>query len=279
MTAPVFLAVLGAALLHAVWNALIKVRRDRFTAITLMTIGIGATALLFLPFVAVPPAAVWPFILISSGAQNGYRLFLAKAYEAGDLSQTYALARGTAPLVVALAGIALIGEVPTPLAAGGILLLSCGTLAMSLRGGAGTVRNRAVGYALLTSLFIAGYTLADGHGARLAADALGYTAWLFATDAAILFVAVLSTRGPGVLRIPLREWAVTLLAGVMGAASYAIAVWAMTRAPVASVAALRETAILFAVGISVVFLKEALTAWRIVAALLIVAGMASLRLG
>lgn len=279
MTASVFLAVLGAALMHAVWNALIKVRLDPFTAITLMTLGIGVVALCFLPFVAMPEASVWPFILLSIGTQNGYRIFLSKAYAAGDLSLTYALARGTAPVLVALAGVAFLHEVPSALSGAGILLLCMGTLAMSLRGSKGALANRAVVFALVASAFIAGYTLADGHGARLATDALSYLAWLFATDACLLAAICLVVRGPAMFRASLREWGVTLLAGVMAATSYGIAVWAMTKAPVAAVAALRETAILFAVAISVVFLREAITAWRLAAALLIVAGMVALRLG
>ena len=91
--------------MHATWNALIKVRLDRFLAISFMTLGMGAGSVLLTPFVAIPERHVWPFILVSIIMQNGYRLFLSKAYEAGDLAQTYALARGTAPLLVALIGV------------------------------------------------------------------------------------------------------------------------------------------------------------------------------
>lgn len=279
MTPTIFLAVLGAAVMHAAWNALIKIRLDPFTAITLMTLGIGATSLLFLPFVAMPGKAVWPFILLSIGMQNGYRVFLTKAYAAGDLAQTFALARGASPLVVALIGFVALSEAVSPRAGTGILLLCGGVLLMALRGGGRGVANRAVLFALVTSLFIAGYTLADGHGARLAASVLGYGAWMFATDSTILLAACLLFRGPGMLRLPAREWGITLLAGLMGGGSYMIAVWAMTKAPVAVVAALRETSILFAMLISVVFLGEKLTIWRAVAALLIGTGTVLLRLG
>ena len=279
MTPSIFLAVLGAAVMHAAWNALIKIRLDPFTAITLMTLGIGATSLLFLPFVAMPEKEVWPFILLSIGMQNGYRLFLAKAYAAGELAQSYALARGSSPLVVTLIGFAALDESLSSRAGTGILLLCSGVLLMALRGGGRGVATCAVPFALLTSVFIAGYTLADGHGARLAPSVLGYGAWMFATDSLILLAACLLSRGPAMLRVPAREWGTTLLAGLMAGGSYMIAVWAMTKAPVAVVAALRETAILFAMLISVVFLRERLTPWRVAAGLLIVSGTVLLRLG
>ncbi|TKB23771.1 MAG: EamA family transporter, partial [Mesorhizobium sp.] len=130
-----FLAVLSAAAMHAIWNALVKVHLDRFLSITLMTLGMGAAALLALPFVEVPKAEVWPFILASVFFHMGYRTFLIGAYKAGDFAQTYPLARGTAPLLSALGGIVLLGEIPAPLSIFGIVLLSAGTLVMSFRGG------------------------------------------------------------------------------------------------------------------------------------------------
>ncbi|TIM20071.1 MAG: EamA family transporter, partial [Mesorhizobium sp.] len=158
---------------HAIWNALVKVHLDRFLSITLMTLGMGAVALLALPFVEVPKSEVWPYIIASVIFHMGYRTFLIGAYKAGDFAQTYPLARGTAPLLAALGGMVVVAEVPAPLAILGILLLSAGTLVLSFRGGAHLERLnlRAVGFALGTSIFIASYTLSDGSGARLAATA------------------------------------------------------------------------------------------------------------
>ncbi len=279
MSLAVFSAVLGAALMHATWNALIKLRLDPFLAISLMTMSMGVGSLCLTLLVAMPEPHVWPFLLLSIAMQNGYRLFLSKAYEAGDLAQTYALARGTAPLLVTLGGVILLGEVPSPIAGAGIVLLCMGTLFMSLRGGVGRVERRAVGFALLTSTFIAGYTLADGSGSRLTADMVGYLAWMFVVDGVWTACLCLMLRGQAVLAISFREWVVAGCAGVLSALSYGTAVWAMRHAPVASVAALRETSILFAMGIAVFWLKERMTLWRGLAALLIVAGMAALRLG
>src|SRR5690606_26418037 len=204
-----------------------------------------------------------------------YRSFLIRAYEHGDLSQAYPLARGTAPLITALGGIFVLSEVPSSLSMAGILLLSLGTLLMSLRGGSmATLNPSAVGYALMTSLCIAGYTLTDGSGVRAAAPAASYATWLFGCDGLCAMAIGFFYRGPGLLAASARAWASRIRAG-----AYAIAMSAMTRAPVASVASLRETSILFAMLISVLALGEKMTRWRAAAALSIILGVVALRMG
>jgi len=281
MTPFVFMAVLAAAAMHAIWNALVKVHLDRFMSITLMTLGMGVAALVCLPFVEVPKAEVWPYIIASVIFHMGYRTFLIGAYQAGDFAQTYPLARGTAPLLSALGGIFLVAEIPAPTAIVGIVLLCAGTLVMSFRGGTHLekLNLRAVGYALGTSIFIASYTLSDGSGARMAETASSYAAWLFVCDAAWALVLCVIFRGPGSLPVLARDWKTGLFTGVLSGAAYWIAMWAMTKAPIASVAALRETSILFAMMISVFALGEKMTGWRGAAALSIVAGVIALRMG
>lgn len=281
MTPLVFTAVLAAALMHASWNALIKVRADRFASISLTSLGMTCTALPVLPFVAVPSATVWPWIMTSLMCHVGYRLFLIRAYEVGDLAQTYPLARGTAPLITTVGGIVLVAEFPGPVAVAGIVLLSAGTFLMSLRGGGhlGRLNGAAVGYALTTSLFIAGYTLADGIGARAAETAVAYAAWLFFCDGICAMAIGFFYRGRRMLTTLGAEWKMGMLTGFLSAAAYAIVMWAMTRAPIASVASLRETSILFAMAISVFALGEKMTAWRSAAAFSILAGMIALRFG
>jgi drug/metabolite transporter (DMT)-like permease len=240
----------------------------------------GVVALPALPFVTLPGALGWLLIAASVALHIGYRLFLVKAYASGDLAQTYPLARGAAPLLTTLGGIVLIREIPDSLAILGILLLSAGTLLMSMRGGNGlTVERRAIGFAFITSLFVAAYTLTDGMGARSSDGAASYAAWLFVTDAIVTGGVMLFMRGRGIVATMLPEWRTGLITGALAAGAYWIAVWAMTQAPIASVAALRETSILFAMAISVFSLGEAVTRWRVVAALLIVAGIIALKLG
>ncbi len=281
MTPFVFMAVLAAAAMHAIWNALVKVHLDRFMSITLMTLGMGVAALVCLPFVEVPKAEVWPYIIASVIFHMGYRTFLIGAYQAGDFAQTYPLARGTAPLITAIGGVFVLSEVPSGLAIVGILLLSLGTLLMSLRGGGhlATLNRAAVGYALTTSLCIACYTLADGSGVRLASTAASYAAWLFVCDGLCAIAIGFFYRGRKLLTATGGEWASGIVAGVLSSAAYAITMWAMTKAPVASVASLRETSILFAMLISVLALGEKMTGWRGAAALSIVFGVIALRMG
>lgn len=281
MSLTVFLAVLAAALAHASWNAMVKVRLDRFASMTLMFVGMGAFALPVVFLVPVPQGITWVLILASITAHTGYRWFLVKAYETGDLAQAYPLARGTAPLLTTLGGVVLLAEIPAPLTIVGIALLSLGTLSMSFRGGdpAAGVSPRAVVYALITSLFVASYTLADGAGARSAASATSYIAWLYVLDAVWCVAFALALRGPRIVSAMAPEWKTGALTGSLAAGSYWIAAWAFTQAPIAAVAALRESSILFAMLISVIVLREAVTGWRIVAALFIVAGVVALRIG
>lgn len=280
MSATVFLAVLAAALMHALWNVLLKVRIDRFASISLMSFGMALVAAPLVPFVAFPQGTTWGWIALSLVFHTGYKYFLVRAYDTGDLAQAYPLARGTAPLLTTLGGFLLLREVPGAIALAGILLLSAGTFLMSLRGGAiATMAGRAVFYALLTSVFIAGYTLSDGSGARSADTATSYAVWLFICEGVWSMIFCVWLRGARVLRVMLPEWKVGLFAGLLSALAYWIAMWAMTRAPIATVAALRESSILFAMILSVAVLGEAMTRWRIAAALLIVGGVIALRLG
>jgi len=277
MSAFVFFAVLAAAAMHAGWNAVIKIRLDRFASISLMTLATAVVSLPVLPFVAFPSAETWSWIGASLVFHTGYKYFLTRAYDSGDLAQAYPLARGSAPLLTTIGAIVLFREMPE--AVGGIVLLSAGTFLMSLRGGSiDGLRSRAVFYALVTSLFITGYTLTDGMGARSADTALSYAAWLYIGDGIWSSIFCILLRGPGIVRVVLPEWKSALGAGFLSAAAYAIAMWAMTKAPIAVVAALRETSILFAMMLSVLMIGETLTRWRVAAALLIVGGVAALRL-
>ncbi len=280
MSASVFLAVLAAAAMHATWNAMIKVRLDPFISIQLMSVGMGVASVPLIPFVGLPewPSAGWA-VLSAVVLHTGYKFYLTKAYEAGDLAQAYPLARGTAPLIVMGAGIALLGEKPTTLVLTGILLLSAGTFLMSLRGSVGSFAGRAVGFALVTSVFIAGYTLIDGVGGRSAPNPLNYAVWLYIIDAIWSLLFTVAVRGRGSLRLMLPEWKIGIVAGMLSATAYAIAIWAATKAPVAMVAALRETSILFAMILSVWMVGEKVTRWRVAAALCIVSGVVALRLG
>ena len=281
MTLALFSLVLASAAMHATWNALIKTRSDRFASISLTTLGASIVVLPILPFVDFPSIEVWIWIAASVIIHAGYRLFLVKTYDVGDFAQFYPLARGIAPLITTVGAIIFIGEVPEGLTVLGIVVLSFGALLMSLRGSSDLSKfnRRAVGFALLTSMLIAGYTLTDGYGVRLANTASSYAAWLFFCDGLCSIAIGFLYRGRGLLTVLASEWKTNLLTGGLLAGSYWIIMWAMTKAPIASIAALRETSILFAMLISVLVLGERVTPWRVLATVFIVGGVVILRLG
>jgi drug/metabolite transporter (DMT)-like permease len=281
MTLALFSLVLAAAAMHATWNALIKTRSDRFASISLATLGASIVVLPILPFVDFPSIEVWIWIAASVIIHAGYRLFLVKTYDVGDFPQSYPLARGFAPLITTVGAIIFIGEIPEGLTVLGIVVLSFGALLMSLRGSSDLSKfnRRAVGFALLTSMLIAGYTLTDGYGVRLANTASSYAAWLFFCDGLCSIAIGFLYRGRGLLTVLASEWKTNLLTGGLLAGSYWIIMWAMTKAPIASIAALRETSILFAMLISVLVLGERVTPWRVLATVFIVGGVVILRIG
>lgn len=279
MDALVFFAVLSAAALHAGWNAVVKVGLDRFSSILLLSLVQSGLALALLPFFPVPAPAAWPWLLVSALLHSGYKLFLIRAYEHGDLSQVYPLARGTAPLVVAVAGALLLGEAITPAKSLAVLAISLGVIVMSLKGGAdlGAIPAKAFLYAMGTAGFTASYTVVDGVGARLAGTASGFTMWMFVGDGLGMIAYAGLTRGRGAFLGLVPAWRSGLAAGAMSLGSYWIAIWAFTLAPIALVAALRETSVLFAMLIAVVVLKEPTGRWRWVAAALILFGIVMIR--
>lgn len=279
MDASVFLAVLAAALLHAGWNALVKTGLDRFTGVIALSTGQAALALPLLPFVPMPAPEAWGFVAASALLHMGYKIGLIGAYRHGDLSQVYPVARGSAPLLVMLVSVSVLDEQISAAAVAGVLAVSAGVLLMALRGG-GLVRlNRAaLGFALLTALFTAGYTLVDGLGARAAGTASGYILWMILGDTVGMVAYGIWRRGQGILGDLGRAWRPGLLTGVMSVTSYWIAIWAFTQAPIALVAALRETSILFAVLIGTLLLRESAGGARWLAAASIVAGVVLIRL-
>ena len=279
MTTPVLLAVLFAALLHASWNAVVKLGLDRFAAMLVMALMQSGIALLLTPFFAPPAAAALPWLLLGSALHTGYKLVLVRAYSHGDLSEVYPVSRGTAPLIVAVTGVALLGETMTPLRYAAVAAIAGGILLMSGGSGAGKATNRrALAWALGTACFTAGYTLADGIGARLAGSVSGFAVWLFVLDGlAMLTVGTFLRGGRAIGAAVAAAWRPGLAAGAMSLGSYWIAIWAFTKAPLALVAALRETSVLFAMLIGTLFLGETVGARRWLAAGLIGLGVALIR--
>jgi len=281
---PVVAAVLVAALLHAGWNALIRGGGDK----TLDTVLLHSlSVVLAIPVVAwrgFAPAAAWPFLIGSTLIHLAYFAALIGAYRHGELGLTYPIMRGTAPLLVATSSAAVIGEALSAMAWSGVLAVSLGVAAVGLSPGAtgGAHHGKALRYALANAVIIASYTVVDGLGARASGDALGYVASLALLDGPPFLLLVLWRRAGRIgeaWRYAARRWPVSLGGAFAALGAYAIALWAMTRASVAVVAALRETSVLFAAAIGALWLKEGFGPRRAVGTLLIVAGVMALRLG
>jgi drug/metabolite transporter (DMT)-like permease len=276
----VFAAVLFGAACHAGWNAVIKFGLEPFTTTTLIALAAGIVAAPFMLVLGLPPPAAWPWLIASIILHLGYYIGLTEAYRSGDMGQVYPIARGTAPLLTATGSALLVGETIGAVGWMGIVVLATGVVLISMRGGRELAHldRRAIGFALFTSLTITGYSLVDGVGARISGNANAYTAALFVGDGLIMALFAMLRRGPGVFVIMAPYWKSGFIGGALSLVAYGIAIWAMTVAPIAIVAALRETSVLFGALIAVVILKEPLRMVRVVAALLIVCGLTLIRL-
>jgi drug/metabolite transporter (DMT)-like permease len=280
----VFAAVLFAAACHAGWNAVIKVGLDPFTTTALIAIAAGIVALPILPFVGLPIAAAWPWVIASVILHLAYYIGLTEAYRTGDMGQVYPIARGSAPLMTAGVSTLWLGEKLGIVGWFGIGVLVAGVFLLSMRGGRDLAKidRRAIGFALFTAVTICAYSVVDGVGARIAGNAHAYSAMLFVLDGAMMALFALMRNGSGVVPDMLRYWKPGFVGGTLSLAAYWIAIWAMTVAPIALVAALRETSVLFGAAIAVLVLREPLRAIRvvarIVAAMMIVCGLALIRL-
>jgi len=286
MSTGVVLAVLFGALLHASWNALVKSSGDKQLDLALVHLLGALVSLPLLLWVGLPPAAAWPFIGMSLLIHVAYYITLNGAYQHGELGSTYPIMRGSAPLLVALASTAL-GEKLSPAAWLGIGAVTAGVLMVGLARPAQTLHHRrAIGFALANAAVIAAYTLVDGRGVRTTAEAgssaASYVLLLFVLDGipypALVFAQRSAAARQAMLAYARKRWPLATLGGLASLGSYWIALWAMTRAPVAAVSALRETSVLFATALSVWVLKERFGLQRATGAVVIVAGVVALRL-
>ncbi|WP_043973707.1 MULTISPECIES: EamA family transporter [Acinetobacter] len=276
MSTAIFVLILIAAVCHATWNAIVKAGTNKFLTTVLVTASAAVLAALLLPFFPMPHSDSWPYILASTTIQIFYFGLVAKIYRVADMGLTYPLMRGTAPLIVAILGTFLLHEKLQFNAWLGIVTISVGILSMILA--APQTGRKGIGLALLNALLIAGYTLLDGHGIRLSGSPIAYILWSFVLSGLIFFMFALRMQYRQMGAYFRRNWHLGLIGGIGSFFSYGLALWAMTLAPVAVVAALRETSILFATLISIFILKERINAVRIISSCLILIGALILRI-
>ncbi|KAB8064042.1 DMT family transporter [Janthinobacterium violaceinigrum] len=284
MSGLVVAVVLFAALLHASWNAIVKSGKDTFLSTVLVSVGAALISLAVLPFVPAPAPASWPYLAASAVAQLAYYSLLAAAYKAGDMSHAYPLMRGSAPLLVALASWPLIGERLSSMQMGAVACICGGIFGLYVAARTPAIgsmpRNtgRATAFALGNACVIASYTLIDGIGVRLSGAPAAYTMWIFVLNGAGLLLWTALRRPADLLAYAQTQWRLAAVGGFGTLASYGLALWAMTQAPVAAIAALRETSILFAIAIAALFLREKISPRRYLAIGLIAAGAILMRI-
>jgi drug/metabolite transporter (DMT)-like permease len=277
LTVHVFAAVLVAAFLHASWNVVVKISLDRFLAMFLLQSLMGVMGIAIMLIFATPSAASLPFALASGMLHTGYNLFLARSYRTGDLGLVYPVARGTAPLLTLCGSYIFTHDPISSIAAAGIIILILGIWCIALSPSALRADRTTIAFAFGTSVFIGLYTVVDGLGGRISGSASGYTGLVFILDAVFMLATGLYLRGPGIFKAVAPFWRSGIVGAAASGSAYWIVIWAMSIAPIAMVAALRETSILFALAFSAHFLKEPLSFRRVLGALLVVAGAIALR--
>jgi drug/metabolite transporter (DMT)-like permease len=262
--------VLFAALLHASWNALLKGGGDGLWAMTIMGVATRLACAIAAVFLPLPARASWPYIAGSALLLVGYNAFLVRAYRRGDFGSAYPIARGSSPLLVTIGAALTVGEWPALSGILGIALVGGGIISLAFKGR--RLPEAGIFYALGTGMFIAAYSVTDGIGGRASGNAIAYTVWmclLWGATAVPVYVArrrdTLLWRGP-------RKTGLAAMGGIISVVAYGIVIFAMTRAPMGSVSALRETSVLFAVVLGRLFFGETLTVRRIVSALVIAVG-------
>jgi len=292
VTPLVVAAVLVAAVTHASWNALAHHIKDQLLAFTLVGSGGALCGLLLACFVPVPAAGAWPPLLVSAVLHLVYQLLLMRSFGLGDFGQMYPIARGTAPLVVTVLAAVFLHELPDAWQLTGVAVASAGLLGVALWGIRRKGGRRSTGdasapsapsrssqfpaliAAVATGLAIASYTVVDGAGVRASGTAPGYVAWLMLLEGVPIPAYALITRR-GALPAQLRPVALRgLAAGALSVVAYGLVLWAQTRAPLAPVAALRESSIIAGAVIGAVFFKERFGTPRVAASALLVGGIA-----
>lgn len=268
-------AALVAAVLHAAWNAGLKGGKDRLMDAALLFSVAGAIGIVSTLFVPPMNPEAWLWIGITAVLHLPYVYLLARAYELGELSHVYTIARGLPPLMIAVLAVFAVAEVPTPLATAGITLISIGILIVGLSRGAHLHGTRI---AAVIAVIIALYTVSDGIGVRAAGDAIAYNGWVFFAVGVVTIAMVMVLRPGQFVSYAKTHWRRAVVGGVLSFVSYGLVLWAMTFASIAGVSAFRETSVVFAAFFGMLFFGEAAGKRRILGALIVAAGAVVLKL-
>ena len=274
----IFLAVILAAFLHAVWNAMVKNEDNKYVAVTAIVLGHVPVSVLIILLTPIPSVESIPFIILSALLHIGYEWYLLSAYRFGDLTKVYPIARGTAPILITIVSLIFLGIALSNFEILGIIIISLGILSLSLQGAKGIKNRSAVIYALVTGFFIMGYSITDGYGARVSNSFLSYMGWSFILNATIFpIILKINNKSEIITKIFKEGKKIFFIGGTLSYIVYGIVIWGFTQAPIALITALRETSIIFALLIGTFFLKEKFTLLKVIATFIIFFGVALLK--
>ena len=280
----VFLAVIFAAFLHALWNSMVKSHTDKHVAVAAIVLGHVPASLIIIFLVPMPTIESLPYIIASAFIHQGYQWFLLTAYRYGDYTRVYPIARGTGPVVVTFVLLLFFGVKLSIYELLGIIIISIGILSISTQDRHSflpwiTRKNtKAIGFALLTGLFIGGYSIVDGYGARISFSPLSFMGWSFVVNALIFPILLNIMNQTDVVKRVFSEAKLLFwFGGTISYIVYAIVVWGFTQAPIPLVSALRETSVIIALLIGTIFLKERFSILKTLSILVIFVGVILLK--
>ena len=274
----IFLAIILAAFLHAVWNVMVKNEDNKYLAVTAIVLGNVPASVFIILLTPIPSVESIPFIILSALLHIGYEWYLLSAYRFGDLTKVYPIARGTAPILVTIVSLIFLGVALSNFEILGIFIISLGILSLSFQG-AKSIKNKSVViYALVTGFFIMGYSITDGYGARVSNSFLSYMGWSFILNASIFpIILKINNKSEIITKIFKEGKKIFFIGGTLSYIVYGIVIWGFTQAPIALITALRETSIIFALLIGTFFLKEKFTLLKVIATFVILFGVALLK--
>ena len=274
----IFLAIILAAFLHAVWNAMVKNEDNKYVAVTAIVLGHVPVSVLIILLTPIPSVESIPFIILSALLHIGYEWYLLSAYRFGDLTKVYPIARGTAPILITIVSLIFLGVVLSNFEILGIFIISLGILSLSFQTAKGFKNRSVVIYALVTGFFIMGYSITDGYGARVSNSFLSYMGWSFILNATIFPIILKINNKSEIITKTFKEGKkIFFIGGTLSYIVYGIVIWGFTQAPIALITALRETSIIFALLIGTFFLKEKFTLLKVIATFIIFFGVALLK--
>jgi len=279
MDTNVFLIILLATVMHAVWNGMVKKHPDKVVAVSGIVFGHVPASIIAIILLPAPSTDCIPYIIASSLIHQGYNWYLLSSYKIGDLTQVYPIARGFGPLVATIISILILGLVLDNLIILSICLICLGIMILGIFNQPSKKNSKIIQYSLFTGFFIGLYSLVDGYGARVSLSAITYMSWSFILIAFLFPIVLKIKKQENIFKnVMSRGKQIFWVGGTLSYIIYIIVVWGFTKAPIPMVGALRETSIFFSIFIGYFFLKEKITSKKIFTIILILVGVVGLKL-